>query len=272
MKYSINQKNSLLRRRGFTEEEIANNLSDYLAGDSWKIRSISVEEVRESFDSDVLNKLFDKDSIPDYSFANPFTVHGFKFFANNPIQFNVPTAELDPYIAAFVRAVNLCGAFTGMSCDGWHKDQDKSYYREMKLWFPDRYSVLWLSIIIEYVFGESWKGKPKYDDTSLWYDQWEPVQKDKESFKAERLGLYQSKSMMIYRITKGREKEAYSKVYKYAEFLMEHKEELLSIRSNVIEVIRDIEYIDSVGFLELRRRMLSICKNELILLSQNENI
>ena len=271
MRYSIDQKSSLLRRRGFTEEEIANNLSDYLAGDSWKIRSISVEEVRESFDSDVLNKLFDKDSIPDYSFANPFTVHGFKFFANNPIQFNVPTAELDPYIAAFVRAVNLCGAFTGMSCDGWHKDQDKSYYREMKLWFPDRYSVLWLSIIIEYVFGESWKGKPKYDDTSLWYDQWEPVQKDKESFKAERLGLYQSKSMMIYRITKGREKEAYSKVYKYAEFLMEHKEALLSIRSNVIEVIRDIEDIDSVGFLELRRRMLSICKNDLILLSQNEN-
>lgn len=271
MRYSIDQKSSLLRRRGFTEEEIANNLRDYLTGDSWKIGSISVEEVRESFDSDVLNKLFEKDSIPNYSFANPFTVHGFKFFANNPIQFNVPTAELDPYIAAFVRTVNLCGAFTGMSCDGWHKDQDKSYYREMKLWFPDRYSVLWLSIILEYVFGESWKGKPKYDDTSLWYDQWEPVQKDKESFKAERLGLYQSKSMMIYRITKGREKEAYSKVYKYAGFLMEHKEELLSIRSNVIEVVRDIEDIDSVGFLELRRRMLSICKNDLIVLSQNEN-
>ena len=249
MQLTLNQKTNLLRQRGFTEEEIANNLSDYLSNDSWKIKSVSVEEVRESFDSDVLNKLFDKDSIPDYSFANPFTVHGFKFFANNPIQFNVPTAELDPYIAAFVRAVNLCGAFTGMSCD----------------------SVLWLSIIIEYVFGESWKGKPKYDDTSLWYDQWEPVQKDEDSFKAERLGLYQSKSMMIYRITKGNEKEAYSKVYKYAEYMQKNQSELVSIRERIVEGLKGIDNIETLGFLEVRRRMLSICKNDLILLSQNEN-
>ena len=271
MRYSIDQKSSLLRRRGFTEEEIANNLRDYLTGDSWKIGSISVEEVRESFDSEVLNKLFDKDSIPYYSFANPFDEYGFSFFEENPIRFELPAAELDPYIAAFVRAINLIGAFTGMSCDGWHKKQDKCFYREMKLWFPDRYSVLWLSIILEYVFGESWKGKPKYDDTSLWYDQWEPVQKDEESFKAERLGLYQSKSMMIYRITKGREKEAYSKVYKYAEYMQKNQSELVSIRDRIVEGLKEIDNIETLGFLEVRRRMLSICKNELILLSQNEN-
>ena len=33
----------------------------------------------------------------------------------------------------------------------------------------------------------------------------------------------------------------------------------------------EIDNIETLGFLEVRRRMLSICKNELILLSQNEN-
>ena len=57
MRISEDDKTELLRRRGFTEEEIANNLSNYIESRSWLIKSVSVEEVRCSFDSRVLTSV-----------------------------------------------------------------------------------------------------------------------------------------------------------------------------------------------------------------------
>lgn len=257
------QKNDLLLRRGFTKEEISNNLCNYLTGDSWMINTVSVEEVRESFDSNVLDRLFNKDSVK-YRWTNVNCDYGFKFFMDKPVTFNVPAAELDPYIAAFVRAVNLCGAFTCMSCDGWHKDYDKSSYREMKLWLPERYSVLWLWIIIEFIFGEKWKGNKTDSKWAIWNDQWEPVQVDDDVIKAKQAGIYIRRNMMVYRITKGIEKEAYSKTYSYAKFLLDHQGDILSIREKVIDRLKNIENIDDISFLQIRKEMLKVCKDDLI--------
>ena len=263
------QKNQLLRQRGFTEEEISGNLSAYLSGDAWKINTISAKEVRDSFESKVLERLFAKDSI-NYTFANPFSEYGFHYFAERPVSFNVPAAELDPYIAAFVRAVNLCGAFTCMSCDGWHADQDKNAYRNMILYFPERYSVLWLSIITEYLLGEDWTGKPKRDNFAHWTEQWEPVQEDAETVKVQYItGRVEPKSMMVYRIPKGGEKNAYAKTYGYAEYLLKHQNEIRNIRSKVIEGLKDYKDIELKGFLEVRRKMLAICKEDLKILTYN---
>ncbi|MCR4837899.1 MAG: hypothetical protein K5897_03035 [Eubacterium sp.] len=56
----------------------------------------------------------------------------------------IPYVKVTDYIACFVREVNECGAFTTMSCDGWHKkynynspERRADEYRAMKLWMAD---------------------------------------------------------------------------------------------------------------------------------------
>ena len=53
--------------------------------------------------------------------------------------------------------------------------------------------------------------------------------------------------------------------------MQKNQSELVSIRERIVEGLKGIDNIETLGFLEVRRRMLSICKNDLILLSQNEN-
>lgn len=79
----------------------------------------------------------------------------FDAFALPVTPFTVSPSELDPYIARFVKAVNEIGVKTVMSCDGWHQNQDIGI-RQVRLWMADRYSVHWLWLITEFVFGEKW--------------------------------------------------------------------------------------------------------------------
>ncbi|WP_026499522.1 hypothetical protein [Butyrivibrio sp. WCD2001] len=85
--------------------------------------------------------------------------------ADNPSErMPVPAGILDPYIAAFTRAVNECGAYT-----------------VMRLWMAEPYSTLWLWMITEYVFGENWKSAENRDflpDYLRRHDMWEPNGRD----------------------------------------------------------------------------------------------
>ena len=278
MKLNSKQKKELLLRRGFTEEEINSDFEEYRDGQKkWLIRTITIDEVLNSDDSDVLDRLFAKDSSSDSSMHSTGNEKdGFRIFAAKRTGFNVEAAVMEPYIAAFVREINECGAYTTMSCDGWHSQYDVEKTRPVQLWMTERFSAVWMWLIMEFVFGEKWKDNETYIDRLSWDDQWEPNSYDYEEnrkyYESKRLGVGE-KAMMIYRITPGREKKAYEKIYKYSCFLKEHRQEILRIKEEVIAGMRsdrdEFEWNYLAYFLEIRRVMAKYAQEDLEKLGQS---
>ncbi|MCR4789014.1 MAG: hypothetical protein K5888_10540 [Lachnospiraceae bacterium] len=277
MKLTNKEKTELLLQRGFTEEEIKSRFKEYRDGQKqWLIATITIDEVLNSDDSDVLMRLFAKDSSSDSSICSTGNgKEGFGIFASKSVGFDVAAAVMEPYIAAFVREVNECGAYTCMSCDGWHAEYDGKETRPVQLWMKERFSAVWMWLIMEFVFGEKWKDNETYIDRLSWDDQWEPNPYDYEEntniFESKRLGV-EEKAMMIYRITPGRERKAYEKIYKYSRFLKEHRQEILQIKEKVIAGMRsekdETEWNYYASFLEIRRVMAKYAQEDLEKLGQ----
>lgn len=228
-------KEEILRRRGFSSEEIADLSS--ISEDEWRITTISQDEVINTDPTDInalskmYGKLFARDSI-DSGITSTATNESFGEFANIENIYIPKASTLEPYIARFVRAANNVGIRSTMSCDGWHIERGAfSEPGIMKLWLKEIYSVLWMSLITEYIFGERWVLKKKYDDIK-WENMWEP-----QNYFKEYTNIGERVCNMEYRYGIKNIEAAFEKINSYAEFLEIHKEELLRIRSKWIEGI-----------------------------------
>ncbi len=252
------EKQTLLRRRGFTVDDIQNNLNDYCTGKKgWIIKTITPKDAADSNDEDVLMRLFEKDSLEGVLLDDNINA-GFDWFCNPNVAKEISPAVLEPYIARFVMAVNKCGAYTSSSCDGWHSSYDAAGSRPMRLWMTDRYSAVWLWLIAELVFGETWKGKKIERDVLNWSDQWEPNPYENESDKylENMQGINLRKCLMIYIIKDEAAISAYEKINGYAEVLEQKCEDILKIKQEMTCNIKDNSCdIEAAGFLEIRRIM-----------------
>ena len=261
------EKTKILFRRGFTKEEIESGFECLVGHGTWEIKNVSKEEIIKTNKRSVLDKLFEKDSV-HAKFADPWPVgNDFSIF-DQAEEFEYPSAgELEPYIACLIGPLNRCGVHTCMCCDGWHSTYDSRYFRPVKIYMPERYSVLWMWMITEFVFREQWnKGKKKFEG-------WEPFNADDDTVRY-------SKNMMVYNIARlvnleSREKlkiemDVYDKIYRYSLFLTEHREEFLKIRDKWINNFRKTGYskIVKMGFMEVRRTALQFIRDDLTDLSK----
>lgn len=258
------EKRELLTQRGF---RIGNqDLETYFANyeGRWRIKTISKEDVVKTTDLYLLKKkLFAKDSI-EPSINSTVLYDTFEYFAA-PIQpFQVAATELDPYIARFVRAINEIGVKTSMSCDGWHLEQDIGV-RQMTLWMRDRYSVLWLWLITEYVFGEKWVHSQSINSL-MWRDKWQPD--DSADLCHNR------QCMMILQIESGHEQMIYNRIQADARYLENQRKPLLQIRDKWIDTFQnDAEVrtsLERMGFMEVRRKVRGVIEQDLKNLQVND--
>ena len=148
----------LLLRRGFTEEDIDTKFRAYISHEKeWRINSITPEAVAKATSVEELRPLFSKDSV-DNRWGNPWGASGkdFASFVQKDVKpFEIPAGILEPHIAFLASAVNEIGAFTTMSCDGWHDESFEQWGEHtMKLHMNERYSAMWLLLVMRQVFDE----------------------------------------------------------------------------------------------------------------------
>lgn len=264
------EKRNLLLKRGF---QLGNqSIEDYFANYpyEWRLNTITKEQIVSENNLKLLeNKLFAKDSI-DYGFNLSASNYSFEIFKNMNLEFDVAPSELDPYIARFVTIINLIGIGTLMSCDGWHRAEEKTYVRHMRLWMTDRYSTVWFWLICEFVFGEKWSHKyPR--DLYKWNNIWQPFPaKNRALFEEDRYSREDNYdcSMLELRIVREMEMDIYNRINSYAIHLENNKNELIRIRNKWISMLEsayspNMENIDFLGFMRLRRHIMEYVKEDL---------
>lgn len=246
------EKSEILRKRGFSEYDIATNLRYY--NKRWDITTISKNQVMSFTDPQDLMALFYKGSVANSGICATYIGRDFDSFANDYTPFDVAPSELDPYIARICRAVNDIGAKTCMSCDGWHRCDDIS--PSMKLYMKDRYSVIWMWLITEYIFGERWchSDHSKKSFINIW-----------EAFDYESTPLGKDRrDMLECRYSARNKNEALALFEKnncYAEFLEKYIGEFLTLRRNMVNTLYEridsgvIQNIDDVNFMKARKYM-----------------
>lgn len=241
---------TLLLERGFSRHDIETNFADYTG--EWNISTMTLEQLMSTNSPRELGKLFRKDSVEVTRFCATYIGGSFDSFAVPAAPFQVSPSVLDPYIARLCRAVNEIGVKTCMSCDGWHKR--KTTYSAMDLYMRDRYSVQWFWFITEHIFGEHWKHSAP--NSSSWNNIWEPFDSD------PYYTVYAPRDMMSCKYRIRDREEAYrvfAKNNSYAEFIEDNRDDFLWLRDMLIDSLRDrmefgeIEDIESVGFMQLRR-------------------
>ncbi|MCR5205364.1 MAG: hypothetical protein K6E47_09925 [Lachnospiraceae bacterium] len=279
-------KGDILLRRGFGTKQIDNNFSD-IDEYEWKITSITKEEVILTNPDDpeaveeMRKKLFCKDSV-GYVFCDTSTNMLFEHFKTQTAdKIWTPSASvLDPYIARLVHSWNGIGVGTIMSCDGWHKSELLIHY--MKLWMPERYSVIWMWLITEYVFGEKSKGEYEFDWRNLWRpgDEFEYFDRKEKSEDGNR---YPREMMPVLQMTCSYtfdRNDCFKLFFKnnlYSIFLEKHKEELNCIREKWISMlleeysISEIDNCKNMDFLKLRGIIYNYISEDLKLLNEKWN-
>ena len=253
---SDEEKRNLLIQRGFSAEEIEGRFEDYINGiENWYIETVDPKEVSESFELEVIAKLFQKDSVANQGFhilGEDFVFEQYSSIHQNSRE-KIPNASaLDPFVARLVFAVNKCCISTSMSCDGWHDYRQK----ELVLWMNSIYDTIWFWIIAEKVFGEKWPQEQSYCKyPNYWIDIFEPTNReDERGIRAK------------YLIEKYDEANVYKKINEYACFLEETSDELCEIREKWIASLqseKDNREIDQLESLELRSMILSSVEEDL---------
>ena len=290
--YTKNKRDILLRR-GFSAEQIDYDFSDKDKYD-WKIQSISKDEVIRTNPDDpaaveeMRKKLFYKDTM-EYVFCDTSTNMSFEHFMTQTADkiWTPPASVLDPYIARLVHSWNGIGVGTIMSCDGWHNTGLLIHY--LTLWMPERYSVIWMWLITEYVFGEKSKGEYEFDWRNLWrpcdefrYLDCEEKSKDDDE-KEHQDNRYRREMYPVLQMTCsytfGRN-DCFKLFYKnnlYAIFLEKHKEELNRIREKWISLllkeysISEIDDYKNMDFLKLRGIIYNYISEDLRTLNKKWN-
>ena len=217
-----------------------------------------------------LRSLFDKDTINELSICDQDISRDFSFFAKHDAGLlSLPGAEMEPFIARFVKALNGCGVFTVKSCDGWHERYDADPFRLMRIWMRDRYSLLWFWLIEEFVFGGKWQSDKKLDEL-CWYDRWEPKLYDAGTsfFEMKEMSSRDNKRfLMAYRITAGKEREAYRKINHCAVWLENIDGPMKFIRRDWIKRLQTLygsdEAIEGADLSELYERSRRIVEGSM---------
>lgn len=268
METDVMNKKAILLRRGFSPEEIQSGFSEMKKWD-WQINTITREEVLAVPEDDpkavddMAKRLFAMDSVDNRISAryldDPFEV----YMQSKP--YVPPASILEPYIARLVRILNHIGVYTCMSCDGWHAEAgDRVSFvtkREMKLWMRDRYSVLWMWLLMEFVFGERWIRSRAKDDKT-WLNIWEPDRYISADFL--QIGLASYDCLMLCRLEDGKEMEVYEKNDRYAAFLEKHKDRICAIRNKWVNgLAKEEEDPDDLNFMKVRRRILAYVQADL---------
>ena len=262
METDVMNKKAILLRRGFSPEEIQSGFSGMQKWD-WYINTITGEEVLAVPEDDpkaikdMAKRLFAMDSV-DYRMSERYLDDPFEVYMQRK-PYVPPASILEPYIARLVRILNRIGVYTCMSCDGWHAEaRDRVSFatkREMKLWMRDRYSVLWMWLLMEFVFGERWIRSRAKDDKT-WLNIWEP--------DLYMSGFTAYDCLMLCRIENGKEREVYEKNDRYAVFLEQHKDRICAIRNKWVNgLAKEEEDPDDLNFLEVRRRILAYVQADL---------
>jgi hypothetical protein len=253
----------ILRKRGFDikDEDVKQYFSSYMG--EWNINTCSKEEICTITDPDVLNQmLFAVDSV-DYRMTSTATNYCYDEFVNYDFS-TVEASVLDPYIARFVHAINSVGVHTVMSCDGWHKKQETySKINVMQLWMYERYSVLWLWLIVDYIFGEHWTDRSHSYRSGNWINKWEPDDKPDLFLPGMEMS---NTCKMILTIEKGKEKEIHDKIDQYSQYIEKNCEQIRLVRTHMIQKILDerlSEEMDRYSFLSCRRIMSELIGSEL---------
>ena len=269
MRVSAEEKRNLLIQRGFSPDEIEGGFTEYINGSKkWYINTVTPIEVSETYDLEVIAKLFLKNSVNEQGFACIGEFRTFNDYSSihESRREDLPNASaFDPFVARLVFAVNHCCISTAMSCDGWHEED----YRqgEIVLWMKSRYDTVWFWIIAERVFGETGPRKwPYYKYLECWVDSFEP---DNEIHR----GIDGTK--VIYRIKENDEANAYKKINQYACFLEETSDELCAIREKWITSLQsEIDKRNNfrIGFVALKRRILESVEEDLQPLRDKWNI
>ncbi|MGN0649735.1 MAG: hypothetical protein ACI4KM_04800 [Oscillospiraceae bacterium] len=248
-------KKELLLKRGFSEYDIDTDFEHY--NGVWNITTMTKEQVAAAKNPQQLAPLFAKDSVEYSEWCTTHLGRSFRTFAEDNQPFAVEPSKLDPHIARLCKAVNEIGVCTCMSCDGWHKSNER--FANMKLYMKDRYSVIWFWLITEYIFGEKWHHQDHYK--GQWRNIWEPF--DFEQI----LCSYDTRDMMMCRYLLANAAEAnavFEKNNCYAVFLEQHREDFLKLRKHITDAVteeidrREIKHIDLMGFLEARRCMCEV--------------
>lgn len=259
---SVEEKRNLLLQRGFSVEEIEGGLEDYIIGtEKWYIKTVGPKEVSESFELEVIAKLFQKNSVADQGWSN--LGRDFAFEQYSSIHQNsgkdLPNASaFDPFVARLVLAVNKCCISTAMSCDGWHEEE----YRqgELTLWMNSRYDTVWFWIIAERVFGETGPRKwPDYYYSERWKNSFEP---DNDPDCRRRIGG----TRVVYHFRYYDEANAYKRINQYACFLEETRDELCAIREKWIASLqseKSDKEIDYLRFVNLKEMILASVEEDL---------
>ena len=164
--------------------------------------------IKENDIPSFLNTYFLKDSVPISETSNKTkSKKWIKGFGGKPLWgFKINPLKLDPFVARYVNALNLIGAKTNSSCDGWHKEHRDYLYIE----FLDRYSMLWHKINILPQSELHWE----YIDNYI------------------RLPLPKSDISKI---------RLYIKVNKEAEYIETHSEKILKLKEIVVNKLKGIK-------------------------------
>lgn len=257
---SDEEKRNLLIQRGFSAEEIEGRFEDYINGtENWYIETVDPKEVSESFELEVIAKLFQKDSVANQGFhilGEDFVFEQYSSIHQNSRE-KIPNASaLDPFVARLVFAVNKCCIFTLMSCDGWH---ERDYgQRELTLWMQSRYDTVWFWIIAERVFGETGPRKyPDYNRSKNWINSFEPENKLHRGVEGTKV---------ICHIKHLDAHDIYKRINQYACFLEETSDELCAIREKWIASLQSEKSdreIDYQTFPELKEMILASVEEDL---------
>lgn len=243
----------LLLRRGFTEEDIDTKFRAYISCEKeWRINSITPEAVAKATSVDELMPLFSKDSV-DNRWGNPWGASGkdFASFVQKDVKpFEIPAGILEPHIAFLAAAVNEIGAFTTMSCDGWHDESFEQWGEHtMKLHMNERYSAMWLLLVMRQVFGEC--------DNDGW-DTWRFYDED------NAMPEYRNLNMLACRMSEGNELNIYEKNYRYALVMKENKDAFLEKRQDIISYLRvNKDFFERSGFERAYAKLEREFKDEL---------
>ena len=255
-------------QRGFTPEEIDSGFRGLSRDDgSWRITTISPEDLTGTYELKDMEKLFRMDSqdgnLGSFPFPDDFEYYSSICKLKDDLM--VSAAVLEPFIARLVIACNKCCIFTYMSDDGWHETGNDLPARELIIWMRERYSTLWFWIIAEYVFGEKWPREAPYVKQN-WNGIFEPTNEERWLNNRKECG-----SKVIYRIPIGDEAGAYKKINEYACFLEENHNEFCAIRDKWMSKLRSIMdtcEIDSMKFLDLRPLIIGSVDEDLQLMSK----
>jgi hypothetical protein len=123
----------------------------------------------------------------------------------------------------------------------------------------ERYSVLWLWLIVEYIFGEHWNSGAENENVSNWGDKWAP---DNHPDRVVPTNTSKMELFMGYNMAE----KTHDRIDQYSQYIEKNREQICQVRMHMIQKIQDAklsEQIDHMRFVAVRRLMYDMIGSEL---------